>query len=64
LGSHDSTTDGTYTGNVKELDEIDAPGFHGHIIDTVGMGHGGSGTLGVDLDNALYHLGIKQIPKH
>ena len=48
---------------LEELDEINAPGFHGHIGHTVGVCHGGRRTIGVDFDNPLYNLGIKQIAK-
>ena len=44
-GSGESAIDGAKTGDVQQLDEEDAPGLHGDIVHTVGMGHSRRGAV-------------------
>ena len=61
LRSHDGADDGPNTRNVEELNEIDAPRLHRHVIHAVGHGGGGGGTLWVDAEDLLNELSVNEI---
>ena len=61
LCTHDGTDDGSDACNVKELDEIDAPRLHRNVVNAVGHGRGGCGTLRVDTEELLNELSVNEV---
>ena len=53
LGAQDGAEDRAKSGDVEELDEIDLPHGHGHVVHAVGHGLGGRGTAAVDPEDFL-----------
>ena len=59
--THDGTEDRTRSGDVQELNQIDAPRGHRDIIGTVLQAVRGSLTLRLRTKRALYKTAVKEV---
>jgi hypothetical protein len=64
LRSHDGPDDGTYTRDIKELDEENAPGLHRHIVDAIGHGGGRCSPLWVGTKQLFNKFSINEIAEN